>query len=105
CTATSAMLCRPEDGRQNASSGETSASAALRSGPCHAAGPYPSSRTRVSNCASGVAETAALLVLIKILLGEVLRDEIHSTNPSRAELAFEFPRLPVVPESFADPVE
>src|SRR5438105_15740154 len=99
------MLCRPEDGRQNASSGETSASAALRSGPCHAAGPYPSSRMRVSNCASGVAGTAALLVLIKILLGEVPRYEIHSTNSSRAERAYEFPSLLLVPELVADRVD
>src|SRR6185295_11583985 len=42
------MLWRPAPGRQNPSSPEMPASAAFKSGPCHAPVPYPSFSTRAA---------------------------------------------------------
>src|SRR5215469_2519766 len=98
------MLCRPGAGRQKAISGETSVSAAFRSAPCQAPGPYPSSRTRVRNRASGVSETALLLVLMKASFG-LNGMKIGSVDAPRAKLAFKLPGSAVSLERFAHPME
>src|SRR6186997_1913325 len=61
------MLCRPGWGLQKASCGVTSSSAALRSAPCHAPGPYPSCAMRVS-AATSTTLFAAILVDVAVLI-------------------------------------
>src|SRR2546427_6957651 len=65
------MQCRSGAGRQKASSGATSASAAFRSAPCQAPGPYPSSMTRASTVASNPSGIVVLALVVVLMITSV----------------------------------
>src|SRR5512133_1581392 len=88
------MLWRPGPGRQNARRGVTAVSAARKSAPCQAPGPYPSSTIRrVTVGSSGVA-IVVLAVIVSVMVSLSVVEVVFAphrghlpTNPRRVDLS------------------